>query len=148
MQWINADISQRFFISLIFFLFFNASLIKKCKALEIKIEVLNFINDINILIYDKITESICKLLSWIHDVCAKWAWTHDATFASEKYELTHFIHKSKRFNMTVSLCIENSIIKLKSDVWILEVQLNIKLWWDLHLHQIEADHVIKMLMLS
>ena len=44
MQWINADILQRFFISLILFLFFNASLIEKCKALEIKIEVLNFVN--------------------------------------------------------------------------------------------------------
>ncbi len=73
MQWINADILQRSFISLIFFLFFNASLIKKCKALKIKIEVLDFVNDINILIYDKITESICKSLSWTHNICAKWA---------------------------------------------------------------------------
>ena len=127
MWWVNVDISQRFFISLILFLFFNISLIKKCKALEIKIEVLYFINDINILIYDKITESICKSLSWAHDICAKWAWTHDATFASEKYEFTHFTHKSKRFNMTVSLHIENSIIKLKSNVQVLEVQLNMKL---------------------
>ncbi len=148
MWWVNADISQRFFISLILFLFFNASLIKKCEALEIKIEMLDFINDINILIYDKITESICKSLSWAHDVCAKWVQTHDATFASEKYKLTHFIHKSKRFDMTVSLCIENLIIKLKSDVWVVEVQLNMKLQWDSHLRQIEADHVIKMLMLS
>ncbi len=127
MQWVNADISQRSLISLILFLFFNASLIKKCKALEIKIEVLDFINDINILIYDKITESICKTLSRAHDVCAKWAWTHDATFASEKYKLTHFTRKSKRFDMTVSLHIKNSIIKSKLNVWILEVQLNMKL---------------------
>ncbi len=67
------------------------------------------------------------MLSRAHDVCAKWAWTHDATFASEKYELTHFIRKSKRFDMTVSLHIENSIIKSKSNVQILEVQLNMKL---------------------
>ncbi len=148
MQWINADISQRFFISLILFLFFNASLIEKCKALEIKIEVLDFINDINILIYDKITESICKSLSWAYDVCAKWAWTHDATFVSEKYELTYFTRKLKRFDMIVSLYIENSIIKSKSEIQVLEVQLNMKLWWNLHLRQIEADHVIKMLTLN
>ncbi len=148
MQWVNADISQRFFISLILFLFFNASLIEKCKALEIKIKVLDFVNDINILIYDKITKLIYELLSWTYNVCAKWVQTHDATFASEKYELTHFIHKSKRFDMTVSLCIENLIIKLKLNVWVLEVQLNMKLQWDLHLCQIEADHVIKMLILS
>ncbi len=148
MQRVNADISQKFFISSIFFLFFNASLIEKCKALEIKIKVLDFINDINILIYDKITESICKSLSQAHNICAKWAWTHDATFVSKKYELTHFICKSKRFDMTVSLCIENSIIKLKLNVQVLEVQLNMKLRWNSHLRQIEADHVIKILMLS
>ncbi len=83
--------------------------------------------NINILIYDKITESICKLLSQAYDVCAKWAWTHDATFASKKYELTYFTCKSKRFDMTVSLHIENLIMKLKSDVQVLEVQLNMKL---------------------
>ncbi len=148
MQQVNVDILQRSFISLIFFLFFNASLIEKCKALEIKIEILNFINDINILIYDKFTESICETLSRAHDVCTTWAWTHDITFASKKYELTHFIQKSKRFNMMISLCIKNSIIKLKLNIWVLEVQLNMKLQWDLHLRQIKADHIIKILMLS
>ena len=139
---------QKSLISSILFLFFNTSLIKKCKALEIKIKVLNFVNDINILIYDKITESIYKSQSQAYDICAKWAWTHDVTFTSEKYKLTHFTCKLKKFDMIVNLHIENSIIKLKSDVWVLEVQLNMKLWWNLHLHQIEADHVIKMLMLS
>ncbi len=148
MWWINADISQRFLILSILFLFFNVSLIEKCKALEIKIKMLDFVNDINILIYDKITKSICKSLSQAHDICAEWAQIHNATFASEKYKLTHFTRKSKRFNMTVSLHIENLIIKLKLNVWILEVQLNMKLQWDSHLHQIKADHIIKMLMLS
>ena len=100
---INADISQEFLISSILFLFFNASLIEKCKALRIKIEVLNFVNDINILVYDRFIEEICKTLSKTHDVCAKWAWTHNATFASEKYELTHFIRKSRKFNMMTSI---------------------------------------------
>ncbi len=103
MREINADISQRSFISLILFLFFNASLIKKCKALRIKIEVLDFVNDINILVYNRFTEEICRTLSKAHNVCAKWACTHDATFASEKYKLTHFTRKSKRFNMMTSI---------------------------------------------
>jgi len=71
MHKINTDILQKSFISLIIFLFFNASLIEKCEALKIKIEVLNFMNDINILIYDRITKSICKTLSKIYDVCMK-----------------------------------------------------------------------------
>jgi len=39
-------------------------------SLKIKIEVLDFINDINILVYDRFTEEICKTLSKAHDVCA------------------------------------------------------------------------------
>ncbi len=90
MQWVDADILQRFFISSILFLFFNISLIEKCKALEIKIKILDFINDINILIYDRFTESICETLSKAHDVCMTWAWTYDVTFTSKKYKFTHF----------------------------------------------------------
>ena len=100
---INANISQESFISLIFFLFFNASLIEKCKALKIKIEVLNFINDINILVHDRFIEEICKTLSKTYNVCVKWTWTHDTTFTSEKYELTHFTRKLRKFNMTTSI---------------------------------------------
>jgi len=59
--------------------------IEKCKALKIKIEVLDFINDINILVYNRFIKEICKTLSKINDVCIKWVQTHDATFASEKY---------------------------------------------------------------
>ncbi len=100
---INADISQRSFISSILFLFFNASLIKKCKALKIKIEVLDFINDINILVYNRFIEEICKTLSKAYDICAKWVCTHDATFASEKYKLMHFTRKLKRFDMMINI---------------------------------------------
>ncbi len=99
----NVNILQRFLILLIFFLFFNISLIEKCKALRIKIEVLNFVNDINILVYDRFIEEICRILSKAYNIYAKWACTHDATFASEKYELTHFTRKSKRFNIMTSI---------------------------------------------
>ncbi len=133
MRKINADISQKFLISSILFLFFNASLIKKCEALRIKIKVLDFVNDINILVYDRFTEEICRILSKAHDVCVKWACTHNVTFASEKYELTHFTRKSKRFNIMTSIQIESSVIKSKSDVRVLKMQLNMKLRWDVHL---------------
>ena len=141
---------QRFLISLILFLFFNASLIKKCKALRIKIEVLDFVNDINILVYNRFIEEICRILSKAHDVCAKLACTHDTTFALEKYKLTHFTRKLKKFDMMINIQIENSVIKLKSDVWVLkmQVQLNMKLQWDAHLWQIKTNHVTRMLTLN
>ncbi len=133
MRKINANILQRFLISSILFLFFNASLIEKYEVLRIKIKVLNFVNDINILTYDRFIEEICRTLSRAYNVCMKWVHTHDATFASEKYEFTHFIRKSKRFNMMTSIQIESSVIKLKSNVQVLEVQLNTKLQWNVHL---------------
>jgi len=68
---INANILQKFLILSILFLFFNASLIKKYEALKIKIKVINFINDINILTYNKLIEEICKILSKAYDVYAK-----------------------------------------------------------------------------
>ncbi len=109
---------------------------------------INFVNDINILVYDRFTEEICRTLSKAHDVCMKWACTHDATFTSEKYKLMHFTRKSKRFNMMTSIQIESSIIKSKSDVQVLEMQLNMKLQWDAHLRQIKMNHVTRMLTLS
>ncbi len=148
MREINVNIFQEFFISSIFFLFFNANLIEKCKALRIKIEVLDFVNDINILAYDKFIKEICKTLSKTYNVCMKWAWTHDATFASEKYKLTHFTRKSRKFNMTTSIQIKSSVIKLKSDVQVLKIQLNMKLQWNAHLWQIKVSHIIKMLALN
>ncbi len=69
-------------------------------------------------------------------------------FASEKYELTHFTRKSRKFNMMINIQIKSSVIKSKSDVQVLEVQLNTKLQWDAHLQQIKASHVTKMLALS
>ncbi len=73
MREINVNIFQEFFISSVFFLFFNANLIEKRKALRIKIEVLDFVNDINILAYDKFIKEICKTLSKTYNVCMKWA---------------------------------------------------------------------------
>ncbi len=118
MHEININILQRSFISLIFFLFFNVNLIEKCKTLRIKIKVLNFIDNINILIYNRFIEKICKTLSRAHDICMKWVHTHDTTFASEKYKFMHFM---------ISIQIESSVIKSKSDVQVLKVQLNMKL---------------------
>ncbi len=105
---------------------------QKCKALKIKIKVLNFVNNINILVYDKFIEEICKTLSKVHDICTKWACTHDVMFASEKYKLMHFTRKLKKFNMMINIQIKSLIIKSKSDVWVLKMQLNMKLQWDVH----------------
>ena len=110
--------------------------------------MLDFVNDINILVYNKFIEEICKTLSKAYNVCMKWVHIHDTTFVSKKYELTHFTRKSKRFNMMTSIQIKSSIIKSKSNVQVLKMQLNTKLQWDAHLQQIKMNHVTRMLTLS
>ncbi len=50
--------------------------------------------------------------------------------------------------MTVSIQIESSMIKSKSDMQVLKIQLNMKLRWNAHLRQIKVSHVTRMLALS
>ncbi len=50
--------------------------------------------------------------------------------------------------MMTSIQIESSMIKLKSNMQVLKIQLNMKLQWDVHLWQIKASHVTRMLALN
>jgi len=52
-------ILQRSPISLILFLFFNVRLIEACSRLKRGINAVEFVNDVNILIYENSTESNC-----------------------------------------------------------------------------------------
>jgi len=50
--------------------------------------------------------------------------------------------------MMTSIQIKSSVIKSKSDVRVLKIQLNMKLQLDAHLQQIEVSHVTRMLTLN
>jgi len=63
-------------------------------------------------------------------------------------KLTHFTRKLKRFDMIINIQIKSSVIKLKSNVQVLKMQLNIKLQWDVHIQQIKTNHITKMLTFS
>src|SRR5204862_7106649 len=53
-------IFQDSFLSSILFLFYNAELLKICNSTQVKISSLAFINDVNLLVYESITEKNCK----------------------------------------------------------------------------------------
>ena len=99
-------------------------------------------NDVNILTYSKSTENNCKTLSRLHDVCKRWAKQHKVIFVSVKYELIHLTRTLKKFNIKASLKINEINIKTKTDVKILDLQINIKFKWDLHVRKIE-NKIIK-----
>ena len=63
-----AGISQGFPVSPILFLFFNAELVEGCEKLGVKASPVKFVNDVNILAYEKLIVNIYETLSRVHEV--------------------------------------------------------------------------------
>ena len=126
-QIIRTKLSQNLFMSFILYVFFNAGLLKLIDKLKMKITIINFINNINLLIYKKFMKKNCVILKHIHFVCVQWMNCHDMVFIFEKYELIHLSRKTKRFNMRTTMKISDIIIKSKINIKMLKLQINIKL---------------------
>jgi hypothetical protein len=116
---------QKFSLFFVFYLFYNADLLKMCDKLETNTKFLRYANNVNILIYDKNTNENCKNLKWVHKLCEKWAIWHEFLFVLIKYELMHFIKNSKKFNMIITIKIESSMMQSKIDIRILKIQIDI-----------------------
>jgi hypothetical protein len=121
MNQIKIDISQKFFVSLILYFFYNADILKVFERFKYKITIINFVNDINILTYDTNITSNCRTLKKTHVICELWARRHDVRFASIKYELLHLTKNHKRFDMTITINIKNVIRKSTIIVRVLSV---------------------------
>ena len=59
---INVNISQNSLFFLMLYLFYNANLLKLCKNVKLRFNVIEFVNDINILIYNKSIKQNCEML--------------------------------------------------------------------------------------
>ena len=125
-------------MSFILYLFFNAGLLKLIDKLKIKITTINFVNNINLLIYKKFTKKNYIILKHIHFVCIWWTKCHDTIFIFKKYELIHLSHKTKHFNMRVTMKISDVVVKLK---------INIKLKWHFHMKMIKIKMITQCMML-
>ena len=65
----NVGISQGSPLSPIFYLFYNADILKIYNNIRLRTNVTGFIDDINILIYSELTEENCKKLSKVYEKC-------------------------------------------------------------------------------
>jgi len=139
----NVDISQDSLLSSILYLFYNVNLLKACDDIRLRTSFTDFINDINILIYEKFMKRNCKVFSKIYDRCKQWSKMHNIKFSKTKHELIHFMKTSKWFNINVDIKLMKHQINLKSNIRILKVQLNFKLKWATHMHHVKAKLVIK-----
>jgi hypothetical protein len=101
---------QKFSLFFIFYLFYNANLLKLCDKLEINTKLLKYANDANILIYDKNTNKNCRNLKLIHKCVRNKSIWHKFVFVLTKYKLIHFIKNFKKFNMTITIKIKSNII--------------------------------------
>jgi hypothetical protein len=68
---IQTRISQNFSLSLIFYLFYNANLLEMCDRLEINTSSLEYVDDVNILTYEKSIEDNCRALKRVHRLCER-----------------------------------------------------------------------------
>ncbi len=66
---VNVDISQDSLLSLILYLFYNANLLKACDDIKLRINFINFVNDVNILIYKEFTKCNCRVFNEIYHRC-------------------------------------------------------------------------------
>ncbi len=140
---VNINISQNSSLLLILYLFYNANLLEACDNIKLRTNFTNFVNDINILTYEKFMKCNCRVLSEIYNRCKQWSKMHDIKFLMTKHKLIHFMKTSKWFNMKVDVKLIKHQINLKSDIRVLRVQLNFKLKWVTYMHHIEAKLVIK-----
>ena len=59
---ISVNILQSSSFFLMLYLFYNANLLKLCKNVKLHFSVIEFVNDINILMYNKLMKRNCKML--------------------------------------------------------------------------------------
>ena len=144
---VRTEISQSSLLSLILYLFYNADLLNICNWPRTNTSSLGFIDDVNILTYRKSIEKNCTMLEIIHKKCKKWADQHEAVFAPHKYELIH-LSKSSQFNMSATVTINTQIIKLKSNIRVLGLQINIRLKWGAHIQKIQKKMINQSMALT
>jgi len=139
----NVDISQNLFLFLILYLFYNANLLKQCNDIRLRINVINFVNNVNILTYKELTKRNYRMLAQIYNKCEQWIRTYNFKFAKKKYKLIYFLRISKKFNISVNITLIKYKRFIKFNIKVLEIWLNLKLRWKAYLEQIKTKLVIK-----
>ncbi len=148
MNNVNVDISQKSSMSSILYLFYNANLLKLFEQSSRKMIVIDFVNDINIFIYDISTISNCRLLKKMHEHCLLWSRRHEIVFASIKYELIHLTRNIAKFDMQTSIKICDVVKQSFSHVRVLSVQIDNKLKWDAHFRSVQKKMFTQILIFS
>jgi hypothetical protein len=142
------EISQKSSFFSILYLFYNVDLLKMCNKFETNTRFLEYVDDDNILIYEKNIEENCWNLERMHKLCERWAIRYEFVFISIKYELIHFIKNLKKFDMTITIKIDSNPIQSKIDIQVLDVQIDTRLKLDLHVRKIQEKMTKQIMILK
>ena len=126
-RWISVNISQNFLLSLILYLFYNVNLLKTCKNIKLHFSITDFVNNINILTYNKFIKQNCNVLKKAWNKVFEWTKKHEFKFNEQKHKLIHFLKVSKKYNIKINIMLRKHWINANIDFKILKVQLNFKL---------------------
>ena len=67
-------------------------------------------NDINIMTYETSIKGNYQCLQTVFAQCQAWAQRFEVTFASDKFELIHFTHSCIKFNLTVTVQLDDTTV--------------------------------------
>ena len=134
---VQTNISQKSSISFILYLFYNANLLNICERANVKVNELKFVNDVNLLIYDKSIVKNCTTIKNLHKKFETWARRHECIFAFVKYQLIHLTKNFKKFDMTISINIVNNEINSIFVIKMLDFHIDTALKWDFHVKKIQ-----------
>ena len=132
---VNISQSSSFFSML--YLFYNANLLKLCENIKLRFNVTEFVNDVNILIYNELTKQNCEVLKKAWEKVVEWTKKHGFKFNERKHELIHFLKIFKRYNINVNITLKKYRVNANTDFRILKIQLNFKLKWKSHFRQMK-----------
>jgi hypothetical protein len=90
-------------MSSILYLFYNANLLKFLEQSSRKMIVIDFVNNINIFLYDINIINNCQLLKTMHEHCLLWNRRYEIVFTSIKYELIYLTKNIAKFDMQTSI---------------------------------------------
>ncbi len=128
---ISTEISQDSFISLILFLIYFQYLFSKIRAKFKNLQSLSYIDDVMLYIEKRNIDKNVKILKNAAKIAFTWAENNAVQFNNSKSELIHFERHKMTLNQMIIL-LNNMIIKSKTCVRWLEVWLNRKLNFKVH----------------
>ena len=144
---IKIEFSQNFFISFIFYLFYNAKLFETCIDESFKTTTSDFVNHVAIMTINNTKADILKALRKSHEKTIKWAKTHESIFVSTKYQLIHF-RKNIFINLELFFKLSNHFVNFEKKCKYLRIIMNSKLQWQNHLQYLKKQSTSKWTIFS